>query len=64
MSINELRNKTLDELKKVLLDSYREQFNLRMQKGIDESARPHLFKKVRREIAQIKTLMREQEGAQ
>lgn len=60
MKAKDLREKSIDELKKQLLDLFREQFNLRMQKG-GETARPHLFTKVRRSIARIKTLINEKE---
>lgn len=61
MKTNELRNKTEAELKKELLELLKEQFNLRMQKGMGEVPRPHLYKQVRRNIARIKTLLRERE---
>jgi len=37
----------------------REQFNLRMQQGTGQLARPDQMKKVRRSIARIKTVMNE-----
>ncbi|WP_304985994.1 50S ribosomal protein L29 [Coxiella-like endosymbiont] len=61
MKINELRNKTEAELKKELLELLKEQFNLRMQKVMGEVPRPHLYKQVRRNIARIKTILRERE---
>ncbi|MFN7097926.1 MAG: 50S ribosomal protein L29 [Gammaproteobacteria bacterium] len=42
-------------LKEELLSLLREQFNLRMQKGSGAAVKPHLFKKVRRSIARLKT---------
>ncbi len=61
MKANQLRKKTDTELKNELRELLREQFNLRMQKGFDQAvtARNHNFKKVRREIARIKTILRE-----
>lgn len=61
MNINDLRNKSMDELRKELLDLMREQFNLRMQKGMSEVPRPHLYKQVRRNIARVKTILKEKE---
>lgn len=61
MKTNDLRNKTEAELKKELLELLKEQFNFRMQKGMGEVPRPHLYKQVRRNIARIKTLLREKE---
>ena len=41
----------------------REQFNLRMQKGTGQLSRPDQVKKVRRDIARIKTVMNEKAKA-
>lgn len=61
MKITDLRTKTKYELKVELLNLLKEQFNLRMQKGMAEVPRPHLYKRVRRDIARIKTLLKEKE---
>jgi large subunit ribosomal protein L29 len=63
MNMNELRVKTSDELQTELTALFQEQFNLRLQKGIGQSPQSHLFKKVRRSIARIKTILREKEGS-
>lgn len=63
MKSKELRNKSEGELQTELLASLREQFNLRIQRGIEQSPQTHLFKKVRKEIARIKTILREKEGS-
>jgi len=55
----ELRGKSADELEKELTGLYREQFNLRMQQGSGQDVKPHDHKRVRREIARIKTIMNE-----
>jgi large subunit ribosomal protein L29 len=57
MSIKELKGKSPAELSAQLLDLAREQFNLRMQKATGQLTQTHQVKKVRREIAQIKTLL-------
>ncbi|KPK39905.1 MAG: 50S ribosomal protein L29 [Gammaproteobacteria bacterium SG8_47] len=59
MKASELRQKSVDELKKELHDLLREQFNLRMQKGTGQLAKPHLVKAVRRNIARVKTAINE-----
>ena len=59
MNPNDLREKTVDDLKNELNALLREQFNLRMQRGLGKMPRPHLFKKVRRTIAQVKTILKE-----
>jgi large subunit ribosomal protein L29 len=62
MKSNELRNKSPDELKAELLSLSKEQFNLRMQKGASQNVQATTFKRVRRQIARIKTIMTEKEG--
>jgi large subunit ribosomal protein L29 len=59
MNAKEFRDKSADELNKELVELLREQFNLRMQKGTGQLARPHQMKEVRRNIARVKTIMRE-----
>ena len=61
MIAEQLRKKTATELKTEMLDLLKEQFNLRMQKGMGEAPRPHLYKKVRQEIGRIKTILAEKE---
>ncbi len=63
MNTNELRSKTTEELNTELLSLMKEQFNLRVQKGIGQAPQANLFKKVRRQIARIKTIVREKEGS-
>ena len=57
MSVAEIKEKSADELGTELNDLYREQFNLRMQKGSGQDIKPHNFKRVRRQIARIKTVI-------
>ena len=57
MDIKELRQKSADELKAHLLDLRKEQFSLRMQKATGQLSQSHTIRKVRREIAQVKTLL-------
>ncbi len=63
MNAQELRAKSVDDLKGELLARLREQFNLRMQKGSGQLSRPDRVRAVRREIARIKTLINEKAGA-
>ena len=58
MKASELTSKSEQELRDELTALMREQFNLRMQRGINPDAiRPDQFKKVRRNIARVKTVM-------
>ncbi|OGT88904.1 MAG: 50S ribosomal protein L29 [Gammaproteobacteria bacterium RIFOXYA12_FULL_61_12] len=59
MKAKELREKKAEELKSLLFDLLKEQFNLRMQRGSGQLARPSEMKRVRRDIARVKTLMNE-----
>jgi large subunit ribosomal protein L29 len=61
MKANELRNKSIDNLKDERRALLRERLSLRMQKGVG-TPRPHLFRKVRRTIAIIETILREKAG--
>jgi large subunit ribosomal protein L29 len=63
MKASELRQKSLDDLNTMLLEKAREQFNLRMQKGTGQLARPDQIKKVRRDIARIHTILNEMASA-
>jgi large subunit ribosomal protein L29 len=62
MNISELRNKSADELQSELIALLQEQFNLRMQRGIGQTPSPHLFGKVKKQIARVKTILSEREG--
>lgn len=59
MNANELRGKSLEELNAELVEQLKEQFGLRMQKTAGQLERPSDVKKVRRQIARIKTIMHE-----
>ncbi|HET6396368.1 MAG TPA: 50S ribosomal protein L29 [Pseudoxanthomonas sp.] len=56
-TINELREKSADELKAHLLDLRKEQFSLRMQQATGQLSKTHETRRVRREIARVKTLL-------
>ena len=62
MNTTELRKKPVNDLKKELLELHKEQFNLHMQKGMGEMPKPHLYKRVRRDIAQLNTILTEKES--
>ncbi|OGT37178.1 MAG: 50S ribosomal protein L29 [Gammaproteobacteria bacterium RIFCSPHIGHO2_12_FULL_38_14] len=60
MKASELQGKSKAELNENLLLLLKEQFNLRMQAGMGEAPRSHLFGKVRKSIARIKTILNNQ----
>lgn len=59
MKSKKLKEQSLEELQKELLANLKEQFNLRVQKGTGHPPKQHLFKKVKKMIARIKTLIHE-----
>jgi large subunit ribosomal protein L29 len=59
MKARELRTKSTETLQEQLEGLLREQFNLRMQRGVGQLTRPSQMRAVRREIARIKTVMAE-----
>ena len=64
MKISEIRDLAPEDLEKELLERRREQFNLRMQAASGQGVRPDQFGKVRKDIARIKTVLRERAGAE
>jgi large subunit ribosomal protein L29 len=65
MNAAELRGKSEKELRDELLALRREQFNLRMQKGVNPDAvRSDHITRVRRDIARVKTVMNEIRGTE
>lgn len=62
MKASELREKSLEELDQELIALLREQFNLRMQRAAGQLSKPHLFRRVRRDIARLKTVVGEKVG--
>lgn len=63
MKAKDLRKKTKDELVVLLADLLKEKFNLKMQKGTGQLAKPSQVKNVRRDIARIHTLIKETAGS-
>jgi large subunit ribosomal protein L29 len=63
MTNAELRKKTTEQLDGELEALLKEQFNLRMQKGVGQAPAPHLFGNVRKQIARVKTILTEKEGS-
>ncbi len=64
MKAADLREKSEQELRKELLELRREQFNLRMQRGINPDAvRSNKVAEVRKDIARIKTVINENRSA-
>ncbi|MBE9604228.1 50S ribosomal protein L29 [Acetobacteraceae bacterium H6797] len=57
--IADVRGKTSDELKAMLLDLRKEQFNLRFQRATGQLEAVARIRQVRRDIARVKTVLTE-----
>ena len=59
MKVSELREKGKEELKGELERLTKEHFGLRMQFGSGQLGQTHLLKEIRRDIARVKTCIKE-----
>lgn len=59
--LNDLREKTINELNNELTSKKKELFNLRFQLATNQLENPMKVKDVKREIAQINTIIKEKE---
>lgn len=57
MKAEDLKTKTQDELKKLLLDTRKAQFNMRFQRGNGQLEKTADIRKTRRVVARIKTFL-------
>jgi large subunit ribosomal protein L29 len=59
MKAKELRNKSADELKQELLSLRKAQFGLRMQLATQQATNVSEVRKLRRDVARVKTILTE-----
>ncbi len=64
MKASDVRAKTVDELKDELESLKKEQFNLRFQRATQQLESTSRVKEVRRDIARVKTILREKLNAE
>jgi large subunit ribosomal protein L29 len=64
MNAKDLRSKSKNELGEELLKLRKEQFALRMQRATGQGAKPSEFGRVRKDIARLKTVMREKSASE
>ncbi len=64
MKAKEIQGKSEQELKDLLVDLRKEQFELRMQLGTGQLTEPHKLRQVRRDIARVKTVLNQPQGEQ
>jgi large subunit ribosomal protein L29 len=63
MKIEDVRGMTPDQLAETLLNLKKEQFNLRFQAATGQVEKTHRVEQVRRDIARIKTVLRQKQAA-
>ena len=63
MKASEIRDMTAQELENKLVDLKKELFALRFQHTVNQLDNPARLKAVKKDIARIKTIMREQSNA-
>lgn len=63
MKAQELRSKSVADLNNDLASLFKEQFNLRMQKGTGQLGKSSQVRNVRRDIARVQTIINEKQRA-
>ena len=63
MIAQDLRVKNASELRDALTGLLQEQFNLRMQRGTGQLSARHDLRRVRRDIARVRTVLNEKKTA-
>jgi large subunit ribosomal protein L29 len=64
MRVTEFRDLTVDELQQRAKDMDDQLFRLRIQKSMGQLEAAHKLKALRRDLARVKTVLREKETAQ
>ena len=59
MKTNELKEKSVEQLKEILVDLLKQQFRLRMQHATGQLGQTSEIKRVRHAIARVKTIISE-----
>ena len=63
MNVSELKSKNQVELKEKLTELLKNQFDSRMARGNGQMTKVHHLKELRRDIARVKTILRQNEIA-
>ena len=61
IDLKKIREKKISELGTMLNDLLEDEFKLKMQAATGQLAKPSEFKKVRKDIARIKTIIKEKQ---
>jgi large subunit ribosomal protein L29 len=62
MKANEIRDLSLDDAKARLEELTKERFNLRFRSATESIDNPMRFRSIRRDIARLRTILREKEA--
>ena len=62
MKASDLKDKSVEELQQTQIELLEEQFKLRMKSASGQISKTHELGKVRRNIARVKTILREKQG--
>lgn len=60
-TLKEIREKTVEELKDAVVDYKKQLFDLRLQKSVHKLENTTQIRKIRHEIAQVKTVLKEKQ---
>ncbi len=63
MKAEDLRTKNVDELKQQMQELLQEQFKMRMQHGAGQLVNTSELRRVRKDIARVQTILRQQRAA-
>ena len=63
MKAADLRSKTIEELAQICLELGKELFVFRMRRSGGHETKTHLITAIRRNLARVKTILREKEGS-
>ena len=64
MKVSELKAKSVEDLNSELLSLTKAQFGMRMQVATQQLTNTAQFRRMRRDIARVKTVLTEKKGAQ
>jgi len=64
MKASEIRDMSIEEMRQKVLDLNEELFNLRFQHGAGQLENPQKMKQTKRDIARVRTIIRENELTQ
>ena len=61
MKINEIRNMSVEDIEKKIIEVKNELFELRMKQATGNLEKPHMINKLRKDVARMKTVLTEKQ---